>query len=257
MSCGGLVVEIEHGFPRPVRFRGSNGGNEFEHPVHRWYSRYEHLNSTLVYEGQQVDENEQIALVGTSGTCADANTPKLHFEVILSNSNLQSNYDARVHPFLAFPRGNLLHWKPLMIQPEQSIIGPHADGIIEIQTRNIQPDVFKIIVQILRQSDGRAQSTHTIDFNKREGFLLSTPETSYPNMMYTPIPSIPHLLPAYFDRYKAIWSATLVIPSTWVSNVPVFLTSGGVPEPQVFKVSLMDTQRRRYTLTGPVTPMPA
>ena len=247
-SCGGLVVEIQHDFAHPVIF------HDHPDPIRTWYSRYEHLSDTLVSEGQRIEGGDVIGKVGRSGNCDETTGPLavLHFAVLLSNSNPPQqdlDYDPRVHPFLALPFNNILHnWSPLLIQ--RSDVGVQSEGSIEIQTRNVRPDVYRIVTRILRDSDDQELSSHVIDFNKREGVNLSLPLGHYHNMMYTPNLSEPHLLPAHFDRSEGVWSATLFIPSLWVSES---IPQVGTDESLRFEVHVTDTRRRRYDYSGPVT----
>lgn len=254
-TCGGLVVEIQHEFSNPVVFHDEidQEGNHPD-PVSTWYSRYEHLDEALVSEGQRIETGEMIGRVGRSGNCDETRYQRavLHFAVLLSNSNPSQRdieHDPRIHPFMALPFNNILHnWSPLLIQ--RSDVGEQSEGSIEIQTRNVRPDVYRVVTRILRDSDGREVSSHVIDFNKREGCNLSLPQRYYHNMMYTPDLSEPHLLPAYFDSNEGVWSATLYIPSTWVAaSIPKV----GANEALSFEVHVTDSRRRRYDYIGPVT----
>ena len=254
-TCGGLVVEIQHDFAHPVIFHDEidQEGNHPD-PVSIWYSRYEHLDEALVSEGQRIESGEMIGRVGRSGNCDETTGQRavLHFAVLLSNSNPpQQNidHDPRIHPFMALPFNNILHnWSPLLIQ--RSDVGEQSEGSIEIQTRNVRPDVYRVVTRILRDSDGREVSSHVIDFNKREGCNLSLPQGYFHNMMYTPDQAKPHLLPAYFDSNEGVWSATLYIPSTWVAaSIPKV----GTNEALSFEVHVTDSRRRRYDYDGPVT----
>lgn len=254
-NCGGLVIEIQHEFVRPVIFHGEvDKEGHPPNPIRTWYSRYEHLDQALVSEGQRIDGGDVIGKVGRSGNCDETTGPRagLHFAVLLGNSNPPQqylDYGPRVHPFLALPFNNILHnWSPLLIQ--RSDVGEQSDGRIEIQTRNVRPDVYRVVTRILRDSDGRELSSHAIDFNKREGINLSLPKGLYHNMMYTPNLSEPHLLPAYFDSSEGVWSATLFIPSSWVSESTPQV---GTNESLRFEVHVTDTRRRRYDYSGPVT----
>ena len=247
-TCGGLVVEIEHDFAHPVIFH-----DEMD-PVRTWHSRYEHLDEVLVSEGQRIESGEMVGRVGRSGNCDETTGQRavLHFAVLLSNSDppqRDADYDARVHPFLALPSNNILHnWSPLLIQ--RSDVGEQSEGSIEIQTRNVRPDVYRVVTRILRDSDGLEISSHVIDFNKREGCNLSLPQGYYHNMMYTPDLTEPHLLPAYFNSGEGVWSATLYIPSKWVAaSIPKV----GTNEALSFEVHVTDSRRRRYDYNGPVT----
>ena len=254
-TCGGLVVEIQHDFTQPVIFHGE-ADEEGHHPdpTRTWYSRYEHLGDTLVFEGQRIDGGDVIGKVGRSGDCDETTGPLavLHFDVLLSNSNPPQqdlDYDPRVHPFLALPFDNILHnWSPLLIQ--RSDVGVQSEGSVEIQTRNVRPDVYRVVTRILRDSDDKELSSHVVDFNKREGMNLARPQGYYHNMMYTPNLSEPHLLPAHFDISEGVWSATLFIPSLWVSES---IPQVGTDESLRFEVHVTDTRRRRYDYSGPVT----
>ena len=253
-TCGGLVVEIQHEFSHPVIFHDDidQDGNHPD-PVSTWYSRYEHLDEARVSEGQIIESGEMIGRVGRSGNCDETTGQRavLHFAVLLSNSNPPQRdieYDPRIHPFMALPFNNILHnWSPLLIQ--RSDVGEQSEGSIEIQTRNVRPDVYRVVTRILRESDGQEVSSHVIDFNKREGCNLSLPKEYYHNMMYTPDLSEPHLLPAYFDSNEGVWSATLYIPSSWVA---ASLPGVGTDEAFSFEVHVTDSRRRRYDYNGPV-----
>lgn len=254
-TCGGLVVEIQHDFAHPVIFQdGVDQEGNHPKPVKSWYSRYEHLDEALVSEGQHIESGEMIGRVGRSGNCDETTGQRaaLHFAVLLSNSNppqREIERDPRIHPFMALPFNNILHnWSPLLIQ--RSDVGEQSEGTIEIQTRNVRPDVYRVVTRILRDSDGREVSSHVIDFNKREGCNLSLPQEHYQNMLYTPDPSAPHLLPAYFDGNEGVWSATLYIPSAWVAaSIPKV----GTNEAFSFEIHVTDSRRRRYDYNGPVT----
>ena len=254
-TCGGLVVEIQHEFSNPVVFHDEidQEGNHPD-PVSTWYSRCEHLDEALVSEGQRIETGEMIGRVGRSGNCDETRHQRavLHFAVLFSNSNPSQRdieHDPRIHPFMALPFNNILHnWSPLLIQ--RSDVGEQSEGSIEIQTRNVRPDVYRVVTRTLRDSDGREVSSHVIDFNKREGCNLSLPQRYYHNMMYTPDLSEPHLLPAYFDSNEGVWSATLYIPSTWVAaSIPKL----GANEALSFEIHVTDSRRRRYDYNGPVT----
>ena len=70
-SASGRVVETRsrHGYGRQILIQHKNG----------WYTRYGHLRSVKVREGQWVEAGVTIGTVGSSG---NARTPHLHFEIL-------------------------------------------------------------------------------------------------------------------------------------------------------------------------------
>lgn len=208
---GGTTVIIKHKFSTPLIFKGIT--------LPYFYTFYMHLSkvdpvldsANLNGQKPQVSAGAKIGLLGSTGKTKKNN---LHFEIRVGTKcslqyqlkNPQSSctkgygFDPQVNPLLMF---NKIANGFTITQSVSS----NQDFYILYTSSNNSLYLNKIEFQLLNKSTNQIIKSHTLDFNTREGFDLSSTSAAD-----TQDKTKPYIKPIIFNSQTSEYKTNIVIP---------------------------------------------
>lgn len=218
---GGTTVILKHEFPYSVNFQGKSLRSFYTYSMHLSTIEPSLVAAAAANLRPVVAKGAVIGTVGHSGSAVDDH---LHLEIRVGSpyslewqlANPTSQYgannfgfDPHVHPMFLVPPVST-HGMGLALRTTPT---GTRNGVVRFSADDDRPLLDRILVTILRKSDGRTMASHTLDLSLRTGFDPSSTAS-----LDTPTTSKPYFSPLPFGTASP-YVTDLVIPRTWVGSL--------------------------------------